>query len=99
MELDSQAEEAFGRIINNGRTLEIKKTAAACWTAYNENKQITETIGVNFEKAIQNIPLDFRSPTVAHLEGLKSCKESGGDSSSCYLTFAVGIVDRIVKHV
>ena len=97
MEIAEQAEAAFERIINNGRTSEIKKTATACWSAYSENKEITDLIGTNFEKAIQNIPLDYRSPTVPHLEVLNTSKDNGIDVSECYLTLAVNIVDRIVK--
>ena len=99
MSQNEQARDAFDRIINLGRTAEIRNTAKAYWTAHTSDAGATEENGLNFEKAIRNIPLDYRQPTVKYLEDLDNCKAncSNDDIASCYLDFAVAIVDRIVK--
>ncbi|RDH80666.1 MAG: hypothetical protein DIZ80_16685 [endosymbiont of Galathealinum brachiosum] len=93
-----EAEAAFEKIINNGRTLSIKKTAKTYWAAYNSDKEIPDSVGTDFEKAISSIPIDYRSPTVKPLEELNNCKKNNDSISSCYLTLAISLVDRIVKQ-
>jgi len=99
MSQNEQAQEAFDKIINHGRTAEIRNTANAYWKACSSDTGATEEQGLNFEKAIQNIPLDYRQPTVKFLEDLHSCKASCGEDelNQCYLKFAIAIVDRIIK--
>lgn len=94
---NDSANAAFEKIIANGRTLSIRKAAKAYWDAHQSEGGASETAGTNLETAIKSIPLDYRQPTVKHLEDLDNCKQSDTDNSSCYLTFAVAIVDKIVS--
>lgn len=97
MNQHDQADAAFNKIINNGKTLTIRKAAKAYWAAHNSDKGASEEAGKNLEQAIMSIPPDYRQPTLIHLEALNNCKESNDDSSSCYLTFATSIVDKIIS--
>lgn len=91
------AKAAFEKIIANGRTLSIKKAAKAYWNAYESDAGASDEVGLNLEKAIKSIPLDYRQPTVQFLEDLNNCKQGDTDNTSCYLAFAVAIVDKIVS--
>ena len=92
-----EADAAFKRIINQGRTASIRKSAEAYWAAYTSEAGADKAVGKKFEDAIKGIPLDYRQPTVKYLEDLNSCKESNPDDATCYLAFAIAIVDRIVS--
>jgi len=91
------AKAAFEKIISNGRTLSIKKAAKAYWDAYESEAGASDEAGLNLEKAIKSIPLDYRQPTVKFLEDLDNCKQGDSDNTDCYLAFAVAIVDKIVS--
>ena len=97
MDQQAQALAAFEKIISHGRTAEIRKSAQAYWTAYTSDQGADETTGTNFEKAIRNIPIDYRQPTLKPLEELNDCKQDGNDDSACYLNLAISLVDRIIK--
>lgn len=91
------AKAAFDKIITSGKTLSIRKAAKAYWDAHTSEAGASAEAGLNLEKAIKSIPLDYRQPTVQFLEDLDSCKQGETDDTSCYLTFAVAIVDKIVS--
>ncbi|MCW8934936.1 MAG: hypothetical protein OQK98_09445 [Gammaproteobacteria bacterium] len=94
---NDSASAAFEKIIANGRTLSIRKAAKAYWVAHQSESGASETAEDNFVNAIKSIPLDYRQPTIKHLEDLSNCKQSDTDNSSCYLTFAIAIVDKVVS--
>jgi len=97
MSENKEAAEAFEKIISHGRTSAIRKAAEAYWSSCNSAEGADESLGRNLEVAIQSIPIDYRSPTVKPLEDLKTCKENSADTSTCYLTLAINLVDRITK--
>ena len=99
MNLHEQAEAAFNKIIKQGRTAAIRKTAEAYWKAYNTDAGVSEEDGKNLEQAIKSIQIDFRQSTVSHLEELNRCKGNNKNISSCYLNFAIAIVDRVIKII
>jgi len=99
MEQNKEAKETFEKIISHGRTTAIRKAAENFWAAYNSDEGFNDEAGKNLEQAIKSIPIDYRQPTIQHLEELNNCKESNDDISSCYLTFAIRIVDRIVSII
>jgi tetratricopeptide (TPR) repeat protein len=97
MEQYEEAKIAFEKIISHGRTAAIRKAAEGYWTAFNTAEGADEEAGKNLEQAVKSIPLDYRQPTLKYLEELNNNKKNNDDSASCYLTFAIGIVDRIVS--
>jgi len=99
MKDNKEATDAFEKIISHGRTTAIRKAAKAYWSSCNSAEGADEKLGKDLELAIKSIPIDYRSPTIKPLEDLNACKESNTDISTCYLTLAVSLVDRITKVV
>jgi len=99
MKENKEAVDAFEKIISHGRTLAIRKAAEAYWSSYNSAEGADEKLGKNLEQAIKSIPIDYRSPTIKPLEDLNACKENNTVISTCYLTLAISLVDRITKII
>ena len=98
MEQTEQEKIVFWKkIIRHGRALYIRKAAEAYWSAYKSEEGASDEVGKKLEQAIKSIPIDYRQPTLKHLEELKSCNETNDDTSACYLNFAIRIVDRIIS--
>ena len=96
MDLHDQADAAFKKLISHGRTSAIRKAAEVYWSSYNSDEGASEKIGMNFEQSTKSIPIDYRQPTIKHLDELNNCKENDTDIKSCYLKFAISVVDRVI---
>ena len=92
----AQVEEAFARIISNGPGADLRKAAKKFWDAYKSDAGVDEAVGLEFEKSIATISLDYRNPAMQCLESCLSCKEDSKNTTECYFELALCLSKRIV---
>jgi hypothetical protein len=92
----AQVEEAFTRIINNGPGADLKKAAKKFWDAHQSGEGVDEAIGLELEKSISTISLDYRNPALQCLENCVTSKKTDDNSTDCYFELARCLSKRIV---
>jgi len=89
-------EEAFTRIINNGPGADLRKAAKKFWDAYQSGEGVDEELGLQLEKSISTISLDYRNPALQCLESCVTSKKTDDNASDCYFELALCLSKRIV---
>jgi len=89
-------EEAFTRIISNGPGADLRKAAKKFWDAYQSGEGVDEELGLELEKSITTISLDYRNPALQCLESCVTSKKTDDNATDCYFELALCLSKRIV---
>jgi len=89
-------EEAFSRIISNGPGADLRKAAKKFWDAYKSDAGVDEEVGIELEKSISTISLDYRNPALQCLETCVTSKKISDNATECYFELALCLSKRIV---
>jgi len=89
-------EEAFTRIISNGPGADLRKAAKKFWEAHQSEAGVDKEVGIEFEKSITTISLDYRNPALKCLEDCVTSKKTDENATECYFELALCLSKRIV---